>query len=199
MIKYDYLRFFEDKLKELARENYILDIGGGHQFQKGMAKYQSLFYGKRYETMDNSPAYKPNIVGDIHSMPFKDGSIDAILCNSVFEHLYNPNKAMEEIYRVLKKGGKVLIYTHFIYPYHGRKGVYGDYFRFTEDSLRYLLRNFSQLEIKKQGGYFRALMFFLPLQNKLKLFWEPLAYLLDKLLRTETRSTTAGYYIYALK
>ncbi len=196
---YDYEKFFEQKLKELARENYILDVGGGHPFQKRMAKYRNLFTGRRYETLDISSQYNPTIVGDIHNLPLENESVDAILCKSVLEHLQEPKKAIEEMWRVLKKGGKILVYTHFIYPYHARCGIYGDFFRFSEESLRHLFSNFSQMEIKKEGGYFRALMFFMPFQAKLRFFLEPIAYFLDKIFRTEKKSTTAGYYLYAVK
>lgn len=196
---YTHQKFFEGKLKELAKENYILDIGGGHPFQKKLSRYKELFKGKRYEILDSSSEYKPTIVADVHNMPLAEGSVDAILCLSVLEHLHNPQTAVNEIYRILKKGGKFLGYTHFIYPYHARKGIYSDYFRFTDEGLLYLFNKFSKVELKKDGGYFKALGFFLPYQAKLKWLWEPIAYLLDKLFKTERRNTTAGFYIYAVK
>ena len=198
-MNYDYQRFFEEKLKELAKEPDVLDIGGGHPFQKYMAPYKEWFKDVRYETLDPAPEYKPTIVGDVHKMPIKDNGVSAILCNSVLEHLYDPARAIEEMHRVLKPGGKILLYTHFIYPYHARKGIYKDYFRFTEDAFHHLFRSFSKVELKKHGGYFRAMMFFMPLQSRLKPLLEPLMYLLDKLFKTERRSTTPGFYIYAVK
>ncbi len=196
---FDYNKFFENKLKELAKEDSVLDVGGGVPFQKGMAKYKSLFEGKKFETLDVALEYSPTIVGDIHNLPIEDNTVNAILCKSVLEHLYDPKKAVEEMHRVLKKDGKILLYTHFIYPYHARGKIYGDYFRFTEEALRYLFRGFSYIEIKKDGGYFRAMMFFMPFQVKLRFILEPIMYLLDKIFMTERRSTTAGFYIYAIK
>ncbi len=198
-MKYDFDIFFEEKLKEVVKEDFVLDAGGGVPFQKRMAPYKSLFEGKKYATLDNASEYKPTIVGDIHAIPLKDGEVGAVICLSVMEHLQDPKKAAKEMWRVLRPGGKLLLYTHFIYPYHIQKGLYGDYFRFTDDGLRYLLRDFSKIEVKKHGGYFRALMFFLPGQARLRAFLEPIAYCMDKLLGTEKRSTTAGYYIYAIK
>mgnify|MGYP001610197688 CR=1 FL=1 len=196
---YDHEIFLEEKLKEIAKESRVLDIGSGNPFQKRLAKYKNLFANVRYETLDSASQYNPTYVGDVHNLPLPDGSLPAVICLSVFEHLYDPQKASDEIYRALKQGGKALIYTHFIYPYHGRKGVYGDFFRFTEEGLRHLFRKFSKIEIKKQGGYFRAMGFFLPFQAKFRFIWEPITYLLDKLLKTENRMTTAGYYIYLIK
>lgn len=196
---YDYKTFFENKLKELAKGTHILDVGGGSPFQKAMSEYKEIFQGKRFQTLDIAPEYKPDIVGDIHNMPIRNESIDGVLCLSVLEHVHDPARAVAEIHRILRQGGKTLIYTHFIYPYHARPGIYEDYFRFTEHGLRELFKHFSKIEIKKQGGYFRAMFFFMPGQALLKPVWEPIAYVLDKLFQTEKRSTTCGFYVYAIK
>ena len=198
-MKYDHERFLEEKLKEIVKERRVLDIGSGSPFQKRLTRYRNLFSGVQYETLDSAAQYRPTYVGDIHQLPLPDNSLPAAICLSVFEHLYEPQKAADELHRVLKSGGKAILYTHFIYPYHGRKGVYSDYFRFTEEGLRHLFRKFSKIEMRKQGGYFRAMGFFLPLQAGLRFLWEPVAYFLDKILKTEKRMTTAGYYIYLVK
>jgi len=202
-MRYDFENFFEEKLRDLADSvaggDLILDVGGGERFQKGLAKYKNVFDGKNFKTLDFSQEYKPDIVGDIHNLPLADGSAGAILCKSVLEHVKEPSPAMAEMHRVLKPGGKILLYTHFVYPYHGRSGIYKDYFRFTEDGLRYLFKDFKNVEIKKQGGYFRALCFFMPMQAHLKPIWEPVAYFLDKVFATEKRTTTCGFYVYAVK
>ncbi len=198
-MKYDYVEFFENRLKQISRAPRILDAGGGRPFQKYLAAYRDWFSKSIYETLDINAAYNPTILGDIHDIPLESGSVEAVLCMSVLEHLPDPAKAVGEMFRVLKKGGQLLVYTHFIYPYHAREGAYGDYYRFTEMALRHLFRDFSSVELKKQGGYFRAMMFFLPFQAKLKRFLEPVAYVLDKLLGTERRTTTSGFYIYCLK
>jgi ubiquinone/menaquinone biosynthesis C-methylase UbiE len=198
-MKYDYVNFFEDKLKILAKCRRVLDAGGGHPFQKYMAQYKDWFSNVRYETLDISNKYSPTILGDIHSIPLEEKSVDGVLCLSVLEHLHNPQLAVKEMNRILSDGGKLLAYTHFIYPYHARNGIYEDYYRFTETAVKDLFKDFSKIEIKKQGGYFRSMMFFLPFQSKLKVVVEPIAYMLDKLFRTEKHSTTAGFYIYCEK
>ena len=50
-----------------------------------------------------------DIKGDICNLPFKDASFDWILCNHVLEHIPNDTKAMHELFRVLKPGGKALL------------------------------------------------------------------------------------------
>jgi len=196
---YAWQKFWEDKLREIVKEPSVLDIGGGEPFQKMLAPYKKWFEGVEYKTLDSEEKYNPTVVGDAHNLPLADGTEDAIICKSVLEHLYDPKKAVEEMWRVLKPGGKALVYTHFIYPYHARKGVYKDYFRFTGEGLEYLFRDFSKIEIQKHGGYFTALFFFIPLHYKLRWFLDPLANVLDKAFKTEKRNTTAGYFVYVEK
>lgn len=46
---------------------------------------------------------------DICDLPFEDNSYDFILCNHVLEHISDDTKAMQELYRVLKKGGTAIL------------------------------------------------------------------------------------------
>jgi len=41
--------------------------------------------------------------GDIRSLPFKDCSVEAVLCLEVLEHLIQPERALEEICRVCSR------------------------------------------------------------------------------------------------
>lgn len=198
-MSYDYQRFFEEKLAEVAGADSVLDVGGGGRFQKDLARHRELFARTNYKTLDVEPRYHPDIQASIYKIPLPNESVGAVICKSVLEHLEEPGQAVAELKRILKPGGKFLLYVPFIYPYHARPGVYRDYLRFSEDALRYLFRDFRTLEIKKVGGYFRALMFFLPCQHRLKIVLEPVAYALDKLFRRHKGSTTAGYYLYAVK
>jgi SAM-dependent methyltransferase len=50
-----------------------------------------------------------DIIADVCHLPFKDESVDEVLSFQVLEHVDNLVKAMEELYRVLKIGGKVKI------------------------------------------------------------------------------------------
>ena len=60
-----------------------------------------------------------DIVADAHILPFVPESVDAIYCEAVLEHLYNPDQAVAEMYNALKPGGKVYACTPFMQAYHG--------------------------------------------------------------------------------
>jgi len=73
------------------------------------------------------------LVDDIENSNLKDASISFIISQSVLEHLINYKKALEECYRILSPGGRILIRV----SNGGRlgRGING----FIADFLRYLL------------------------------------------------------------
>jgi predicted SAM-dependent methyltransferase len=78
----------------------VLHIAPEQAFLKRFKKYKNL----DYITAD---LYSPlaDIKADITKLPFKNNEFDVILCNHVLEHIEDDNKAMKELFRVLKKGG----------------------------------------------------------------------------------------------
>ncbi|MCG1037528.1 methyltransferase domain-containing protein [Polaribacter sp. DS7-9] len=46
-----------------------------------------------------------DVKADICNLPFDDNTFDVIFCNHVLEHITNDTKAMQELFRVMKKGG----------------------------------------------------------------------------------------------
>ncbi len=44
-------------------------------------------------------------VGDALNLQFSDNSFDAVICSQVYEHVPNPQKMLDEIFRVLRPGG----------------------------------------------------------------------------------------------
>lgn len=46
-----------------------------------------------------------DVKADICDLPFQNDEFDVIFCNHVLEHIPDDKKAMQELYRVLKKGG----------------------------------------------------------------------------------------------
>lgn len=191
--------FITESMQDIAHEKVVLDIGGGERFGKWMQPYEPLFKNCDYRTFDYDASTGADVVGDIHELPLPDASVDAIICSSVLEHVRDPLRAMSELERVLRPGGKMFFYVPSMYPYHARKGHYPDYWRFFEDTIQELFTKFSKFTIEKRGGYFLALSFFVPLQHRLRWLLTPAAELLDNVFNTKKRNTTAGYYVYAIR
>ncbi|HTY82260.1 MAG TPA: class I SAM-dependent methyltransferase [Dehalococcoidales bacterium] len=49
------------------------------------------------------------VQGNVSEMPFLESTFDFIVCSAAFKNFKEPLKALEEMYRVLKAGGAVLI------------------------------------------------------------------------------------------
>jgi SAM-dependent methyltransferase len=61
---------------------------------------------------------KPHVFADGTRLPFRDASMDAIVCLEVIEHVRDPEQLLAEIHRVLKPGGRALMSMPFLYPVH---------------------------------------------------------------------------------
>ena len=49
------------------------------------------------------------IVGDSENLPFDEDSFDAIICSNSFHHYPNPQNFFDSAYRVLRKGGRLIL------------------------------------------------------------------------------------------
>ena len=189
-------RFFDEKIKEIAKGKTVFDIGGGNKFQKGLKVYKKYFNGCDYKTIDIDTETNPDIIADAHNLPIANNSADGVICKAVLEHVKNPTQVTEEIYRILKSGGKCFAYVPFLYPYHGN-----DYWRFTEDGVRYLFRKFSKIEICPVRGRFETIANILPYQNKFPInILVAFTRLIDNFFKKhQSKKQVSGYNIFLIK
>ena len=195
----------ESLTKIFTNSESVLDIGGGLRVSKGKGNWQSsksdwmlpLLEGIDYKIMDPVDTYNPDIVGDIHKMPFEDGGLEAIVCISVLEHVENPIQAAQEMHRTLKKGGYCFVYVPFLFYYHAEKGYYGDFWRFTPDSIKYIFKDFSHLEIVQARGALETWFKISPLGRSGLILG--IGRLLDRILKKDTSKQTSGYYVMMMK
>jgi SAM-dependent methyltransferase len=104
--------------------------------------------------LDLCAGNKIDVQGDILHLPIKDESVDTVLCTGVLEHVSGPDRAVEEIYRVLKFEGRVFLETPFMQTVHASPK---DYYRWTPDGLRHLMSSFDVLEVSVVAGPASAL------------------------------------------
>ena len=75
---------------------------------------EQVFYRlfKQFDHWDytTTDLYSPlaEVKADICNLPFESNRYDLVLCNHVLEHVPEDQKAMSELYRVLKKGGTLI-------------------------------------------------------------------------------------------
>ena len=87
----------------------------------------------------------------VEDMNFKNNKFDVIFIYEVLEHVDKPFEASNELFRVLKPGGTLLLSTPFIFGIHDAPY---DYWRFTKYGLKNLFYKFKDIEIKERSGFF---------------------------------------------
>lgn len=195
--------FFREKITKIFSEkSKIVDIGGGLRIdekrnnRKMDLPWLTPYLDKvEYIVLDKVKDYNPDIVGDIHDLPFEDNSLDAILCLSVLEHVEEPQKAVKEMYRCLKPGGYCYIDVPFIFYYHPMKGYYKDFYRFTKDGLEYMTRDFSTVEIQGVRGAISTVMNMFPIFSKKTGFFD----YLDKIFGKDKSNQNSAYRVFCQK
>ena len=126
----------------------IVDVGCGEGvFSRALACHGRLVIALDLEIrllreIENSHVEK--VCADAHHLPFHDGSVDCVLSLSLLEHLENPGKCVEELYRVLRRGGTAIIQLpNLQYPFEPH----------TKLPLLYLMPKRFQSRILKMMGY----------------------------------------------
>lgn len=124
----------EDRLKKvlkiLAKHSggILLDIGCGSGGITTVLK-ETMKPGDAYG-VDISPeavalarekgikAYKVDV--NKSRLPFKDNFFDVVFCGEVIEHLFDPDFLLDEVYRVLKLGGILILTTPNLGAWYNR-------------------------------------------------------------------------------
>jgi len=108
--------------------------------------YQPLFPGKRYVKQDIQDFDPPciDIVCDVEDMkPVATKSVGLVLNLESLEHIPNPRKAIDEIHRVLRPNGLLILTTVMNFRIHRTPK---DYWRFAPDGIELLLNRFTLLD-----------------------------------------------------
>ena len=110
-----------------------------------MADLRPLFRTSRFVGVDMAEGAGVDIVQAGENLPFGEKSQDLVLCLETFEHCNTPWKVAEEIKRVVKKQGLVIVSSQQNFPIHLHPS---DYFRFTPMGIKSFFADFgSQLVI----------------------------------------------------
>jgi SAM-dependent methyltransferase len=101
------------------------------------------------------------------AMDLPDNSVDAFVCESMLEHVQKPEQVIDEIRRVLRPGGTLLLVTPWMYPFHEAPG---DYLRFSESALTHMLHGFHLACVEPLGNFWTSLATFAQLKVRP---WKP--------------------------
>ncbi len=113
--------FDEEYVKEERRavvsfikNGIVLDVacgfGGAGTFMPAKTAYVGIDISKQALRMGKRLNKKFNFVsGDVELLPFADSSVDNIICLYSFEHFFKPKEILDEMFRILKPCGRIII------------------------------------------------------------------------------------------
>ena len=136
-------------IKQLSKHivGKTLDVGCGTK------PYAHLFTSKEYigleiDSVANRKEKKADCYYDGSVFPFADGSFDSAVANEVFEHVFDPDRFLNEVSRVLRSGGVLLMTMPFVWDEHEQPY---DYARYSSFGIRSILQRhgFEILEQRK--------------------------------------------------
>jgi SAM-dependent methyltransferase len=111
-----------------------LDVGCGTK------PYESLFRFTEYIGLEIDSPGRPDKKADYYydgeTFPFPDASFDSLITSEVLEHVFNPDRFVSEMARVLRPGGVLLLTVPFVWDEHEQPVDYG---RYSSYGLRHLL------------------------------------------------------------
>ena len=125
----------------------VLDVGCG---EKPYLPYFAT--ASEYVGVDVDDGAQADLIGAAESLPVEDASFDLVLCIQVLEHVDDPARAVRELERAVRPGGRVLVATHGVYPYHPGPA---DHWRWTHTGLAKLLEDngeWSSVEVLPGAG-----------------------------------------------
>lgn len=145
-------------IRQLAPElkGKLMDFGCGSK------PYENLFTVDSYTGVDveqsghNHRYSKIDVFYNGTSLPFENETFDSVFSSEVLEHLFQPDILLQEINRVLKPGGKLLLTAPFGWNEHEMPF---DYARYTSEGICALLRKngFEIIRFQKTGNFVRVL------------------------------------------
>lgn len=119
--------------QDIVVKGPIIEIGSFQvEGQQHYANLRPLFPGKKYLGCDMRHGPGVDKIEDIENLSFANSSIYTLLSLETLEHVWNIEKAVKQLERVLKPGGFLAISTVFAHPIHDHPH---DYWRFTPETL----------------------------------------------------------------
>jgi SAM-dependent methyltransferase len=117
----------------------VLNVGSGRSrhMRKLLQDYDNVL------RLGISAEGNVDIVGDVRYLPFQDTKVDFISIVAVLEHVDDPARAVDQMHRALKVGGKIYAEIPFCRDYHEMPC---DFYRFTISGIEKLFEKFKCLE-----------------------------------------------------
>jgi len=136
----------------------ILDVGCGKK------PYRRYFVDSQLYIGVDKHAQEADVVAVAEELPFRGGCFDIVLCIQVLEHVENPKRVLEEIKRVLRPNGVVVLSTHGFWI---EDHEIPDYWRWTFQGLAKILdecgfKIVKHVSTEPVTSFFQTVLLFIP-------------------------------------
>ena len=150
--------FLVEEAEQLPAGVRVLDAGAGRR------SYAEIFSRQRYESCDMPGGFyrqQHDFECFLDAIPQPDDTYDAVINTQVLEHVSDPLAVLQELYRVIKPGGVLLLSVPLNAPLHGEPW---HFLHFTHYGISELAQRtgFEMLRCEKVGGAFWTLSKRLP-------------------------------------
>lgn len=112
------------------------------------ADLRPLFAGKAYVGCDMRAGPGVDKVLNLHHIDLPDNTAGTVFLMDTLEHVEYPHQAVNEVYRILKPGGLLVMSSVLDFFIHETPN---DFWRFTPDAFRSLLKPFRQSHVGWYG------------------------------------------------
>src|SRR3989344_1053400 len=148
---YSIHKFMESSSEKIKNGSLVLDAAAGTQ------PYKKYFTHCKYQSTDyidmTDIGIKHDFICNVNNIPQKNKVYDAIINTQTLEHVKDPQKVVNEFYRILKPRGKLFLTAPGCWGVHYAPN---NFFTFTNYGLELIFKNagFKVVSIKPRGGFF---------------------------------------------
>ncbi len=116
----------------------VIEVGSV-QIAEGVFGDLRPYFPKPYVGLDMGSGPGVDLVGSVENLPLRDESGGTLVSVATLEHVQNPIRAFDEMYRAIDKTGMIIVTSLFKFPIHAYPS---DYWRFTPACFNLLLDRF---------------------------------------------------------
>ena len=127
----------------------LVEIGArAAEGQEDLADVRAVFGATEHIGCDIRPGPGVDRIEDVHRLTFASESVGTVVALETLEHVADPIRAVQEMWRVLRPGGVLAISSLMFFPIHEHPS---DYWRFTPEAFALLLEPFESSWVVAQG------------------------------------------------
>jgi SAM-dependent methyltransferase len=141
--------FVSDLMRVVDLPDPVVEFGSMQVEADQDGDLRPLFAGRSYVGTDFREGPGVDRVEDLRALSFGDGEVGTALCLDTLEHCEDPPAACRELARVVGPEGVCVISSVMLFGIHGYPN---DYFRFTPEGFRSLLRGFDSAWVAGIGN-----------------------------------------------